>query len=143
MGADSPGAVAPHRAAQAALVILCAVVAFAGQEDRKHKGPVLNKLSSGQNEQAFTGTVQSLDVHHALLNVNTVQGADTEIFPFKKGVRITTADGAKLKLAALTPGTNVLIYYEQKGDRRTVKDIVVLGANTPKKEPEKKSPPPS
>ena len=124
-------------------MILCAVVTFAAQEDRKHKGAVLNKLSSGQNEQAFTGTVQSLDLHRALLNVSTVQGADTEIFPFKKGVRIATADGAKLKLAALTPGTNVLIYYEQKGDRRTVKHIVVLGANSPKKEPDKKSPPPS
>jgi hypothetical protein len=123
------------------LAFLAALGARSAQEDRKHKVPVLDKINSGPSEQAFNGTVQSLDVRHSLLNVNTVQGSDTEIFPIKKSVHVSTATGGKLKLAALTPGTNVLIYYEQKGDRRTVKNIVVLRETPPKKE--KQSPPPS
>lgn len=126
------------------LTALCLVGTLAAQEERKRKVPaVLDKLTSGASEQAFTGTVESLDLHRAVLNVNAVQGGDTEIFPIKKSIRVATADGSKLKLASLTPGTKVLVYFEQKADRRTVKDIVVLATDAPKKEPEKKSPPPS
>lgn len=109
------------------------------QEERKRKIPIVDKISSGPARQAFSGKVQSLDLGHKLLNVNTVQGGNTEIFPVGKGVRVTTADGEKLKLKALAPGTNVLIYYEQKGDQRTVKEIVVLAAGPA--EPKKPSPP--
>ena len=80
-------------------------------------------------------------LHHQLLNVNTVQGENTEIFPLRKGTRVATANGGRKRLSQLTPGTNVLIYYEQRGDRRTVKQIVVLGA-APAKD-KKASPPPS
>ena len=90
---------------------------------------------------AFSGIVQSVDLHHQLLNVNTVQGENTEIFPLRKGTRVATANGGRKRLSQLTPGTNVLIYYEQRGDRRTVKQIVVLGA-APAKD-KKASPPPS
>jgi hypothetical protein len=146
MGARVPSPQSGSRAVRAsvlvlALAALCALGAFAGQEERKHKVPVINKITSGPNQQAFSGTVQSLDLKRALLNVNTVQGGNTEIFPIRKGTHVSTADGGKLKLATLTPGTNVLIYYEQKGDRRTVKDIVVLGEAPAKQD--KKSPPPS
>lgn len=120
---------------------LCTIAAFAGQEERKHKVPVIDKLATGSNQQAFSGRVQSLDMKREVLNVNTVQGDNTEIFPIRKGIHVSNAGGTKLKLAALTPGTNVLIYYEQKGDHRTVKDIVVLGNAPPKKDT--KSPPPS
>lgn len=122
-------------------LMLCAIAAFAGQEERKRKVPVIDKIASGSNQQAFSGTVQSLDMKREVLNVNTVQGGNTEIFPIRKGIHVSSAGGEKLKLATLTPGTNILIYYEQKGDRRTVKDIVVLGNARPKKDT--KSPPPS
>ncbi len=113
---------------------------LAGAQEHKRKVPVLEKITSGPSRQAFSGKVQSLDLERNLLNVNTVQGGNTEIFPVKKGVRVKTAEGEKLKLTELTPGTNVIIYYEQKGDRRTVKDIVVLASGPGET---KKSPPPS
>ncbi len=111
------------------------------QEQHKRKVPGLEKINAGLSRQAFTGKVRSLDLGRHLLEVNTVEGGNTEIFPVKKGVPVSLAEGGKLRLTALTPGTDVIIYYEQKGDRRMVKEIVVLVAgSTPDK---KKSPPPS
>ena len=75
-----------------------------------------------------------------MLKVNTVQGDHTEIFQVKKGASVYTAGGDKLELSELTPGTNVLVYFELKDEHRTVKEIVVL-ANAPAEE--KKSPPPA
>ncbi len=98
-----------------------------GQERKRHV-PGLDKISGGSTNQAFSGIVQSLDMKRSILNVNTVQGGVTEIFPIKKGMKVETAEGIKTKLEDLKPGTNVLIYYSQKGDRRTVKQIVVLAA---------------
>lgn len=127
-----------------ALAGFCALGSAWAQQEHKHKPPVIEKITSGgTGQQAFSGTVQSLDLHHSLLNVNTVQGGNTEIFPLRKGIHVATASGAKLKLAQLAPGTNVLIYYEQKGDRRTVKEIVVLQATPPSQGAKKPSPPPS
>lgn len=122
------GVAGSHRVLLAlALAAACVGGTFAGQEERHHKVPgVLEKLNSGPSQQAFSGIVQSLDLPHSLLNVNPVQGTATEIFPIKKTQRVAAADGSRLALETLRPGTNVLIYYEQKGDRRTVKDIVVL-----------------
>ncbi len=106
---------------------LCATsLASAQGQERKRHVPGLDKISGGSTNQAFSGIVQSLDMKRSILNVNTVQGGVTEIFPIKKGMHVESADGDKLKLAELKPGTNVLIYYSQKGDRRTVKQIVVL-----------------
>jgi hypothetical protein len=113
-----------------------------GQEEHKRKVPVLDKVTNGSEHQAFSGTVQSLDLRREVLSVNTVQGGGTEIFPVKKSVHVETANGDKLKLRSLLPGTNVIIYYEQRGDRRTVRDIVVL-ERAPTKEGEKKPLPPS
>lgn len=111
------------------LAILSGLSSAGAQEQRKRKVPVLDKITAGgPSRQAFSGNIQSLDLKRELLNVNTVQGGNTEIFPVKKGVRVTAADGRKLKVAALTPGTNVIVYYEQKGDRRTVKEIIVLAS---------------
>jgi hypothetical protein len=110
-------------------------------QQHKRKVPGLDKITAGgARRQAFSGKVESLDLGRSILNVNTVQGGGTEIFPVKKGVHVMTADGDRLRLSALTPGTNVIVYYEQKGDRRTVKQIVVLAA-APREE--KKPLPPS
>ena len=117
--------------------LLSPVVAPA-QKGRKHKVPVINKITSGGGvRQAFTGKVQSVDTKHKVLNVGAAEGGGMEIFPVKKSVSITSADGDKLKLAELKPGSNIIIYYEQKGGERTVKQIVVLapGADEAKKKP--------
>ncbi len=107
------------------------------QEPHKSKVPGLDKITSGSSRLAFSGNVQSLDKEHELLRVNTVQGGTTEVFPVKKGIRVSAANGNKLKLDALKPGTNVIVYYEQKAERRTVKEIVILssGAAQEKKKP--------
>jgi hypothetical protein len=59
------------------------------------------------------------------------------VFPVKKGVRVSAANGARLKLDTLKPGTNVLVYYEQKAEKRTVTEIIVLspGASAEKNKP--------
>ena len=95
-----------------------------------HKVPGLDKITSpsGPGQQEFNGKVQSLDLHNAVLNVQSLRENNIEIFPIKKGVRVTGADGGRLSLDSLEPGTNVLVYYEQKGDRRSVKGITVLTA---------------
>jgi len=104
------------------------------QEQRKTKVPVLDKITSGgPTHQQFSGIVRSVDLGSEVLNVDTVKGNATEIFPIKKKVHVVTADGDKLKLTKLKPGTNVLIYYEQKGDRKTVTQIVVLAGGAVKK----------
>lgn len=122
-------------------VALAAILGPApAQGQEKTKIPVIDKLSSGSNRQAFSGTVQSLDLNRKLLNLNTVQGGNTEIFPVKKDVRVTMAGGEKIKLTSLAPGMTVIIYYEQKGDRRKVNDIVVLKSAPTE---EKKTTPPS
>jgi hypothetical protein len=110
-----------------------------GQDSHKSKVPGIDKITTGSSRLAFNGNVLSLDEKHELLSVNTVQGGTTEVFPVKKGVRISAANGAKLKLDTLKPGTNVLVYYEQKAEKRTVTEIIVLSAGA---SPEKNKPAP-
>lgn len=130
-----------------ALVILVALIGLtlvqpaSAQVKRKHHVPGVDKMTSAGAHQMFNGKVQSLDLERDLLTVYTMQGENVEIFPLHKGIRVTTSDGEKMKLKELAPGTNVLVSYEQKGDRRTVKDIVVLKAGP--EASRKKSPPPS
>jgi len=114
-------------AARVALAALAGISLLCAQADRKRKVPVLDKLTAGPNRQAFSGKVQSLDLTRAVLNVDAVNGGGPEIFPVRKGVKVMTAEGGKLKLEGLTPGTSVIIYYDQKSSRREVKEIVVLG----------------
>src|SRR5690348_296495 len=111
------------------------------QDDHHHKVPGLDKITSGGPGQSeFNGTVQSLDLQNSVLNVQSLRESNVEIFPIKKTVRVTAADGEKLSLNNLAPGTNVLVYYEQKGDRRSVKGITVLSAapSEPKNSEDKK-----
>ena len=133
----------PARVAAAVAVLACFVAvaaAHAGAQD-EHKNKVLTKIESGGPARGeFTGTVQSLDLKEQVLNVHATRGDDTEIFPIKKNVHVSSADGKKLKLASLAPGTTVLVNYEQKGDRRTVKQIVVIASPA---EGAPKPPPPS
>jgi Cu/Ag efflux protein CusF len=104
------------------------------QEQHKPKVPGLDKITSGgPTHQQFSGIVRSIDLESEILNVDTVKGNVTEIFPIKKKVHVVTADGDKLKLTKLKPGANVLIYFEQRGDHRTVTEIVVLAGGAVKK----------
>ncbi|MGD0698095.1 MAG: hypothetical protein ABSB82_25045 [Terriglobia bacterium] len=111
------------------------------QEEHKRKMPIVDKIAGGTNHQAFTGTVASLDLEQRVLEVSASESKTVEIFPIKKGFSVSTADGKKYKLAALIPGTSVMVYYDQKGDHRTVKQIVVLEAGAG--EQKKKGTPPS
>jgi hypothetical protein len=107
------------------------------QDSHKSKVPGLDKIASGSSRLAFSGNIQSFDQKRELLSVNTVQGGTTEVFPVKKGVHVSAANGAKLNLDNLKPGANVLVYYEQKAEKRTVTEIVVLssGASQGKNKP--------
>jgi hypothetical protein len=71
-----------------------------------------------------------------------VEGGATEIFPVRKGISVSGAKGRKLKIRELSPGTNIIVYYEYRDGRRTVNEIMVLAVRPPKDE-KKKSPPPS
>lgn len=126
--------------AAVALAILAAAPLRA-QDDHHRKVPGLDKIMSpGPGQQEFDGKVQSLDLQNAVLNVQSLREDNVEIFPIKKTVRISAANGDRLGLDSLEPGANVLVYYEQKADRRSVKGIIVLSAAPaePKKGPEKK-----
>lgn len=124
------------------VAVICAVRGARAQDERRHKVPGLDKITSGASRLAFSGRVQSLDLQRSLLNVNTVQGGNTEVFPIKKSVRVEATNGGKLSLDDLVPGTTVLIYYEQRKEQRSVKEIVVL-QSAPAAEKEKKPSPPS
>jgi len=112
-----------------------------GQESERHKVPVIDKINAGNSHQAFNGTVQSFNEKEKVLNVNTVEGGNTEIFPLKKSVRVETVAGARLDLTALAPGTNVMIFFDQRNGQRKVTRIEVLGMAPPAKNDKKPSPP--
>lgn len=125
-------------------LILAVVFGFSAahaQDQRRRKIPVVDKITSGSSRQAFSGTLETVDLQRHVLEVNASEGKGMEIFPVKKGISVSTAGGEKLKLKELKRGNNIIIYYEQKGDRRTVKEIVVLAAGAD--EENKKHSPPS
>ena len=105
------------------------------QEEGKPKLPGLDKIISAQEHLAFTGTVKSLDEKHNILSVKSVEGEDTEIFPIKHSTHVETADGFKKKLDILSPGTRVIVYYDQRADHRTVTRIELFASESKKKEP--------
>ena len=123
-------------------LVLCGLplrTTLKAQEERKSRVPVIDKITSGgPSQQAFMGVVKSIDFESEVLNVDNINGKSTEIFPIRKKVHVVTADGDKLKLAKLKPGTNVIVYFDQKGDHRTITRIVVLAGG-----PVKKKAPPS
>jgi len=118
-----------------ALIALLAACLFAFSQAvplraqaHKSKVPIVGKLTSGPQQQAYSGKVQSVDLKQEILNVNSLHGRDSEIFPVKKNVRVEDLNGRKMKLTALTPGMTVLIYYSQKSGERTVRNIIVLSS---------------
>lgn len=98
-------------------------------QDGKSKLPVIGKLTSGNQQQAFTGKIQSLDLKQKVLNVNSLHGQQSEIFPVKKNVRVQAVDGHRMSLTELVPGMTVLIYFHQKSGERTIKNIIVLSSS--------------
>ncbi|TAM84638.1 MAG: hypothetical protein EPN47_00545 [Acidobacteria bacterium] len=111
----------------ACLCLFFQVAPLHGQEHRT-KVPIVGKLTSDNRPAAYSGKIQSLDAKQGVLNVNPIQGRDSEIFPFKKNVRVENLNGGRMDLSALTPGTAVLIYFDQKSGERTIKNIVVLSS---------------
>lgn len=107
----------------AVLVVPCPLLA---QQPGETKIPKIGKIIGGNQQQAFTGKVQSIDTKLNLLNIRPEEGKGSEIFPVKKNVEIRTAKGVRISLRELKAGTDVVIYYELKGSQRTVKRIIEL-----------------
>ncbi len=101
------------------------------QSQTMSKVPGLKKKfgSGGPTQQVFTGSIQSFDSKLHVLNVSA-NGTGTAIFPIQRKIKVASISGRKLKVAALTPGANVIVYYQQKGGRRTVERIVVISPGT-------------
>src|SRR5208282_4057759 len=114
-------------------ILLLGCVALAQEE--KPKIPGLDKIIAANEHLAFTGTVQSVDEKHNILSINSVEGGSTEIFPIKHSTHVLTADGFRKKLDVLSPGTHVIVYYDQRADHRTVTRIELFASEAKKKEP--------
>ncbi|HEV2379126.1 MAG TPA: hypothetical protein VG206_04945 [Terriglobia bacterium] len=119
------------------LPLLGAATMRAQQDDHKRKVPIVDKITSTNGQEAFSGSIQSVDFKTSLLQVHSTADNTDEYFPLKKTVHVATAGGERATLDSLKPGVSVLVYYEQKGDHRAVKEIVVLGnaAEAPKAKP--------
>jgi hypothetical protein len=116
-------------------VLLLAASLSSAQDRPKSKLPVIDKITSGASHQAFSGIVKSVDEKHQVLNVNAVEGGVTEIFPVKKNTHVIGPDGTRLKLDDLVPGTNIIVYFELRADRRSVKRIEILSSESKKQAP--------
>jgi hypothetical protein len=121
----------------AILSLLGAATVGAQQDDHKRKVPIVDKITSTNGQEAFSGSIQAVDFKTSLLQVHSTADNTDEYFPLKKTVHVATADGGRVTVDRLKPGISVLVYYEQKGDHRAVKEIVVLGnaAEAPKAKP--------
>jgi hypothetical protein len=122
------------RVALVVLAVLLLVSAAPAQQE-KPKIPGLDKIISANEHLAFTGTVKSVDEKHNTLSIDSVEGGNTEIFPIKHSTRVLTSDGFRKKLDVLSPGTRVIVYYDQRADHRTVTRIELFASESKKKEP--------
>lgn len=141
-----------HRSAwRSGLLLLAALLAAAISaaawgaqiEEESARSPVLTKKTMGGTRRAFSGKVEMLDLKRKVLTVGTVEGGATEIFPLKKGIQVSGAKGKKLRLEELSPGTNIIVYYDYRDGRRTINEIMVLAVSPSKDQEKKKSLPPS
>jgi len=136
-GGSLPGMVA-------ALLVVCVYALCQAPllhaQSHKSKVPIVGKLTSTNSRQAYSGKVQSVDLKQKILNVNSLHGRQSEIFPIKKNVRVESLNGDRMNLKALKPGTTVLIYFNQKSGERTIRNIVILSSS---KEQSKGKPAPS
>ena len=121
-------------AAVISAILLLACVALAQQEE-KPKISGLDKIIAANEHLMFTGTVKSVDEKHSVMSIDA-EGGTTEIFPIKHSTHVETADGFRKKLDALSPGTRVMVYYDQRADRRTVTRIELFASESKKKEPQ-------
>jgi hypothetical protein len=116
----------------AALMVVCVFALCSAPllhaQSPKSKVPLVGKLTSGNTRQAYSGKIKSLDLKQKILNVDSLHGRESEIFPFKKNVRVESLNGNRMNLKALKPGTSVLIYFNQKSGERTIRNIVVLSS---------------
>jgi hypothetical protein len=110
------------------------LVSAAPAQDEKPKVPGLDKILSANEHLMFTGTVKSVDEKHNVLSIDA-EGGTTEIFPIKHSTRVETADGFHKKLDVLSPGTRVMVYYDQRADHRMVTRIELFASESKKKEP--------
>jgi len=124
------------RPALLAAAILLTVCAAPAQQEEKPKIPGLDKIINANEHLAYTGTVKSVDEKHNIISIDSVEGGNTEIFPIKHSTHVETADGYRKKLDVLSPGTRVIVYYDQRSDRRTVTRIELLASESKKKEPQ-------
>jgi hypothetical protein len=111
------------------------LVGTASAQDEKPKVPGLDKIIAANEHLMFTGKVKLLDAEHNTLTVSSVEGADTEIFPIKHSTHVLTSDGFRKKLDVLAPGTQIIVYYDQRADHRTVTHIELYTSETKVKEP--------
>jgi len=125
---------ASRRPALLILTLLFALGSALAQEE-KPKVPGLDKIIAANEHLMFTGKVKTLDIEHNTLSVSSVEGSDTEIFPIKHGTHVYTSDGFRKKLDILSPGTQVIVYYDQRSDRRTITHIDLYTSETKRKEP--------
>lgn len=119
----------------ALLVALLAAGMALAQESSKPKVPGLDKIIGAAQHQAFSGTVQSLDAKHNILNVNAVEGGVTETFLVKKTTHVFTNAGDRIKLSDLAPGANIIVYFELRADHRNVTKIEILTRESKKQAP--------
>jgi hypothetical protein len=111
------------------------IVGVARAQEEKPKIPGLDKIIAANEHLAFTGTVKSVDTKHNFLSVDSVEGGITEVFPIKHSVHVETADGFRKRLDVLSPGTRVIVYYDQRSDKRMVTRIELFASESKKKEP--------
>ena len=141
MRQKAPTILSARRAIFTIMTLLAGVACLRAQDEHKRKLPVIDKITTTNGQEAFSGAIQSLDLKTSLLLVHSTRDNTDEYFPVKKNVHVATADGQRVPLDKLRPGVSVLVYYEEKGDRRAVKEIVVLGG--PAATPKEKAAPPS
>jgi hypothetical protein len=112
-------------------------------DQHKRKLPVFDKLPTSSGTLAFTGSVKNLDLKGSVLEVTGARDGVDEYFPFKKSVHVSTADGKYATLESVKRGWNVLVYYQEKDNGPSVKEIVLLSPPKPATAPaESKSAPP-
>ena len=122
-------------------VVIPAILIFAGAAraqlggEEKPKIPGLDKIIAANEHLAFTGTVKSVDEKHNLMSIDA-EGGTTEVFPIKHGTHVMTSDGFRKRLDVLSPGTRVIVYYDQRADHRTVTRIELFASESKKKEPQ-------
>ena len=117
------------------LLALLALGGKAAAQQEKPKVPGLDKILAANEHLCFTGTIKSVDEKRNVLTLSSVEGSDTEIFPIKHGMHVLTSDGYRKRLDGLAEGTQVIVYYDQRSDRRMVTRIELFNSESKKKEP--------